>query len=59
MTRAWCLTVIFLLVSLMPAATQQSWTDSARIAGGVLWPDMTDQEMTETIDELHEGGQSV
>ncbi|MBU7014954.1 MAG: beta-galactosidase trimerization domain-containing protein [Theionarchaea archaeon] len=59
MRRASCLIIIFLLVSLIPAATQQSWIDSARIAGGVLWPDMTDQEMTETIDELHEGGQSV
>jgi hypothetical protein len=59
MRRASCLIIIFLLVSLVPAATQQLWMHTARIAGGVLWSDMTDKEMKETINELHERGQSV
>ncbi|MBU7000914.1 MAG: beta-galactosidase trimerization domain-containing protein [Theionarchaea archaeon] len=59
MRRASCLIIIFLLTTVVPVATQQSWITTARIAGGVLWPDITDQEMIETIDELHERGQSV
>ncbi len=32
---------------------------TARIAGGVLWTDMTDEEMRETVDKISERGQSV
>ena len=38
---------------------QKSWTDTARITGGVLWTDMTEEEMRETIDEIAKRGQSV
>jgi hypothetical protein len=32
---------------------------TARIAGGILWTDMTEEEMRETIDDIHKRGQSV
>lgn len=57
MKKTGFLLLIFALVYY--SGSTNSWVDTARIAGGVLWTDMTEEEMRETIDDLHERGQSV
>ena len=58
MKKMLCIALIGIICSLFPAHTQP-WTHTARIAGGYLWPDMTDEEMRETVDEIYERGQNV
>jgi hypothetical protein len=38
---------------------QKQWLQTACIAGGILWTDMTDEEMRETIDEIYRRDQTV
>ncbi len=51
--------LILLVLGCSALQSTSPWEDTARIAGGVLWTDMTEEEMRETIDDLHERGQSV
>jgi len=60
MKKIVCLALVGLLtLSLFASGGKNSWMNTARIAGGVLWTDMTDEEMKETVYEIHERGQSV
>ncbi|KYK38091.1 MAG: hypothetical protein AYK18_17735 [Theionarchaea archaeon DG-70] len=53
------LLIIALLLVFHLNSGQVFWTHTARIAGGILWTDMTEEEMRETITHIHEKGQSV
>jgi hypothetical protein len=60
MKKITCVIIFFLVFSCINTGhTAESWLTTSRIAGGVLWADMTDEEMRETIDHIHERGQSV
>lgn len=59
MKQVLCLIAFLLLSASIIPDYQQSWIDTARIAGGVLWADMTDTEMKKTIAQIHERNQSV
>lgn len=59
MKKVLCVVIGLLIVSSFSGTAQKPWIDTARIAGGVLWTDMTDEEMRETVDEINQRGQSV
>lgn len=47
------------MLSSLAGGTRTTWITTGCIAGGILWTDMPDDEMRETIDEIHQRGQTV